>query len=274
VSDETWRTVHARLSRIKSQLNAAGHGRSRRSRDIDSKYLLSGFARCAKCGGTLSALSRNGGRSRFYAYGCLAHSKRGATVCANALVKKVERVEAAFIASLCDALRPAVLRALLDEVFAALRPETSAANVSALKKHLHGLDVKIAHLTAGVEEGRALAPLVRQLEVRQAEREELLVSIASAEAVTQREVDRRLIERKVLAQIATWREDLETNGRQVLRDILDGPVHYIPRGDTYLFEGNLRTGDLIAGLVGFPPFVARPGGLKTCGAHFRASPAG
>ena len=32
----------------------------------DWKYLLSGFARCAERGGTLSAISRNGGRSRIY----------------------------------------------------------------------------------------------------------------------------------------------------------------------------------------------------------------
>jgi len=39
----------------------------------DSKYLLSGFGRCAERSGTLSAISRNGGRSPFYACGCLAH---------------------------------------------------------------------------------------------------------------------------------------------------------------------------------------------------------
>jgi hypothetical protein len=126
------------------------------------------------------------------------------------------------------------------------------SNVSALKHELMTLDTKITRLTAAVEEGEALAPLIRQLQTRQTEREALVAAIASAETVHQLRVDRRTIERKVLEQIGRWRDDLLVNGRQVLRDILDGPLFFLAEDGHYRFEGALKTGDLIAGLVGFP----------------------
>lgn len=260
VPEATWSAVHDRLSQIGARLNAESGGSVRRSRDIDSKYLLSGFARCAHCGGSLCALSRNSGRLR--AYGCLAHSKRGANVCANALVLPVDRVEAAVVAALTrDALHPQVVRAILDRIFEALQPDTAATTVAALKQDLRALDSKISNLTVAVESGAALAPLVAQLQIRQAERERLLASIASAETRSHLQVDRQTIERDVLAELAEWRRDLAANGRHVLREALIGPLRFTQDGKKYRFEGTLRTGDLIAGLIGQSTFMASPRGF-------------
>jgi hypothetical protein len=44
-------------------------------------------------GGTLSVVSRCHGRKRAYFYGCLAHAKRGATVCDNAIDVDRQAVE-------------------------------------------------------------------------------------------------------------------------------------------------------------------------------------
>ena len=195
----------------------------------------------------------------------LAHSKRGKTVCTNA---PVDLMEAGFLAELMKRLRPAVVRELLDEVFAAIKPQQATANVTALKHDLATLDTKIARLTAAVEQGAALAPLILQLQVRQAEREVLIASIASAETIQHLHADRRVVERKVLEQLQTWRDDLLVNTRQVLRDLLDGPLFFTAEDGVYKFEGTLKTGDLIAGLVGFPPFVARPAGLEPATSWF------
>ena len=53
VSDDAWDAAHARLRGIRARLETAQGSRPGIRRDIDSKYLLSGFARCATCGGTL-----------------------------------------------------------------------------------------------------------------------------------------------------------------------------------------------------------------------------
>jgi len=99
VSDRLWDAVHKRLRATNAVLAKSGV-QVRRRRDIDSEYWLSGFARCATCGGTLSVLSRSHGKRRLYMYGCLAHAKRGKTICDNALVLPVERVDSAVLAKL------------------------------------------------------------------------------------------------------------------------------------------------------------------------------
>ena len=250
MSDKAWQAAHARL-RGRQRKNVPARGRRR---DIDSKYLLSGFARCATCGGTLSVLSRSHGQQRAFFYGCLAHAKRGDTVCDNALVLPIERVDRAVQATLTkDVLRPAVVRALIDGVFQALQPKRVTANVGALRSDLRALDKKIANLTEAVEDGKAVAPLVAKLQARQTERDELLAAIGAAEAVRQITVDRSTVERRVLEQVTTWQALLTANvadARQALREVLDGPMQFAPDGKAYRFSGNDQRGKLVAGMVG------------------------
>ncbi len=69
VSDDVWNAVHARLDGVrKRQRHVAGNVGYRR--DVESKYLLSGFARCAVCGVSFYPLSRSHGKRRAYFYGC------------------------------------------------------------------------------------------------------------------------------------------------------------------------------------------------------------
>ncbi|HSL21511.1 MAG TPA: hypothetical protein VK886_08245 [Vicinamibacterales bacterium] len=142
-----------------------------------------------------------------------------------------------------DTLRPAVARAIIDAVFEALQPNALTANVATLRSDLRALDKKIANLTEAIEEGgAAVAPLVQQLSTRQKEREGLLIALASAEA-----------------PLEHWRKLLTANvedGRQLLREVLEGPLRFTPEQRTYRFEGDVATGRSVAGLVGVPPCVA------------------
>jgi hypothetical protein len=77
--------------------------------------------------------------------------------------------------------------------------------------------------------------------------------------VNQIHADRGEVERKVQPQVAKWRALVETavvsDGRQLLNEMLEGPLRFTPEGRTYRFVGPLTTGRLIAGMV-FPPSVA------------------
>jgi hypothetical protein len=217
----------------------------------------SGFARCERCGGTLATMSRRTtGRQRMFLYGCLAHHKRGTTVCENALVKPIATVDAAVQSKLVgDVLRPAIVRAVLDGVFAALQPKTVAKSVRALRQDL----------TAAIEHGDALAPIVAKLGARQAEREALLAEIGAADAMQNLTVDRKAIERQALAKVAEWRRLLDgdiAERRQFLREILDGPIYFTPEGNTYRFEGMDRRGRLITDLVTGSTFSGVPTGIR------------
>ena len=261
VSDDLWNAVHARLGARRQFVRGQA---VRPGRDIESKYLLSGFARCGTCGGAMVAMSRRRtGQPRALFYGCSAHQKRGPLVCDNALVLPIDRVNDAVLTALVrKVLRPAVAMAIMDEVFKALRPTARAASVVSLKSELRVLDAKIANLTAAIEQGAAVGPIVAKLQERQAEREALLTTLGAAQASEQLQVDRQTIERKVLAQLATWRTQLTTDARQALREVLSGPVRLTPTGEQYHFEGNTTTGSFIAGLIGAFNLYGVPSGIR------------
>ena len=79
-------------------------------------------------------------------------------------------------------------------------------------------------------------------------------------------VNRYEVERQVMNQLKRWRDLLAAkdtaSGRQLLREVLDGPLLFHAEGDGYKFTGKLRTGELIAGLAGLPPLVASPTGFE------------
>jgi hypothetical protein len=61
-------------------LKVTGGRFGKRVRDVESNYLLTGFARCDTCGGALGVISRRTtGTKRSCCYGCITYDKRGAT---------------------------------------------------------------------------------------------------------------------------------------------------------------------------------------------------
>ena len=206
---------------------------------------------------------RTTGKKRAFYYACLKHHKSGA--CENGLVKPIECVDAAVSAKLStDVLRPAMVKFILDGVFDALQPKSVATNVATLNKNLKALDLKIARLTASIEDGAALGPIVAKLRERQVEREGLVTEIGAADAMANLTLDRKRIEQQVLADVANWRELLNgdvTERRRVLREILDGPIYFTPEGTTYQFEGSDRRGRLIADRIAGSTFCGVPTGI-------------
>ena len=234
-------------------------------RDVESRHLLSGFAKCATCGGALSVVSRAHGARRAFFYGCLAYHKRGPAVCTNSLVLPVAAVEQAVLRAFGGTmLRPAVVQAVLDGVFAMLEPDRQAEAVSSLRAELRQADQAIQRLTSAIEAGGALGPLLQQLRARLTEQEALQRTLA--QRAQERSVDRADVERQVLCEVERWRvlltnEHVE-DGRQFLREVLEGPLVFRPEGRMYRFDGPVTFGKAIEGLV-LPPWVASPTGLAT-----------
>ena len=125
VSDVLWTAARDRLIGIKAKLMVSSQGRiGRRTRDVESAHLLTGFARCAVCGASFYPLSRSHGQQRAFFYGCSANHKRGQAVCGNGYVMRKERIDDAVLKALAgDTLRPVVVSAVLDGVMDALRPQ-------------------------------------------------------------------------------------------------------------------------------------------------------
>ena len=275
VPEELWQSAHTRLQGISEHLMKASGGRiGARRHDIESRFLLSGFARCAVCGGAFFPISRSHGQERAFFYGCSAYHKRGTSVCGNGLVKRIEHIDEAVLGTLGgEVLRPAVVMAILDGVFEAMSPMTRADDVEVLRAELSGIDREIARLTNGIAEGGALTPLLEALKGRQRRRDELVTAIAARESFDVQRFDRKAIEAKVSQYVKGWRALLTSrveDGRQLLREVLAGPLRFTPERKTYRFEGEAALGRLIAGMVGVAPFVASPTALNLGAVEVRA----
>ncbi len=263
MTDEQWEAAHTRLQQSRITMTTDIGQRALVRRDYESKDLLTGFVRCATCGGSITVVSRQHGQQRVYFYGCLTNWKRGAPVCANDLVLPIDRVNEAVLKAIGgDVLRPAVVTAIIDGFLEQLLPANVETRADDLRRELRALDAKIAHLAAGVEQGGPLASLVALLTARQAERDALLAALGAAEALHQIQRDRTAIEAEVQAQVGTWRALLNgstVDARQMLREVLEAPLRFERDGKTYRFSGPVATGKLIAGVV-LPTKGASPRG--------------
>lgn len=203
VSAAAWDAAYRRLDGIRTHLEQASGGRSgRRQRDIESRYLLSGFARCAVCGGSVGVLDRR-------QYGCIAYHKRGTTVCRNAVKLPVATLDEAVLTKLrVDVLRPAAVLALIDGVLKELAPTTLARDLTRHKREFATLDREIAHLAEAIAQGGHLTPLLDALKTRQDRRATVMTAIEMQKAIDVTRVDRATVTKTVRASVEAWRTTL------------------------------------------------------------------
>ena len=94
-----------------------------------------------------------------------------------------------------------------------------------------------------------VATLLEALQTRQRRRDEL-IGIMESIAPTGHKADVRAIEMAVRDKLAVWRSLLTRqtqDGRQLLREILEGPIRFMPDGEMYRFHGKAALGKLLAG---------------------------
>lgn len=265
VSDELWDAAHARSAERQAKYGMTG----RRHLDIESRYLLSGLARCNICGGGLAAHSRRHGGQRVHFYGCTSHWKRGAAVCSNNLVGRMDAIDAEVIATLQDDVcRPTVIEEAVRLALDAFAPERQEASREARAAELATVRQECERLAEAIGRGGPLEALLARLAERQAQREALEREIATL-AIKRPHVDLRPLEARLRDKLADWRGLLQRNvreGRAVLRALLVGPLRFTPivteqrRG--YKFEGAIALDRLLVGVVDLPTKVASPTGFE------------
>lgn len=251
VDDALWYTAQTRLDGIRTVLGTTG--RRHRYRDADSAYLLSGFARCATCGGALCVTNKR-------AYTCAANHRCGARVCPTALRKRTAIVDEAVLAELDRHLRPrSVLRGLLDVVQDHRSPRARASSLDRTRAALHTVEREIANLTRAITVGGDLDSLVGELKAREARRRDLTAALAAA-ASDATPVDQKAIEQIVREHLDRWRHLLDLaqqrhvdKGRELFRAVFVGPLRFTAaEDDAYHFEGDLGLGRLLEGTAGGP----------------------
>lgn len=280
VPEPLWLTVQARLAGIRGRLALSSGGRiGQRARDIDSHYLLPGFARCGVCGGAMCAMSRSHGGARAFFYGCMAHHKRGAAVCANATVVRMDHVDRSVLEKIGgEVLRPEIVEAVLDGVYAESSQESPLKDARRLRDELATVErEKTARLADAIARGGRIDVLLTALRERQTRRDELTQLLSQIGAVPAAVPDRRTLERRVRRKLEEWRSLLTRHvqdGRQLFREVLEGPIRFWPVENerAFRFEGRADLTELFAGVAG-ATFVASP--TSDAGAVFTgAAPVG
>ena len=110
VSEDLWQAAHRRLDSARELYAMGGRATDRPDQE---KYLLSRIARCATCGGSLVAFTRDykkgGQRGRFY--GCNFNHKRGAKVCPNRVLIRQDKLDQVVLDAIAEALDERLLGA-------------------------------------------------------------------------------------------------------------------------------------------------------------------
>jgi hypothetical protein len=129
VSDALWNAAHARLTAFRAaylrSTNGQLHGRP--TAGVESRYLLTGLATCAVCGGGMIVKSRDYGSRRKLAYTCAYHHQRGRSVCDNGLEVPMVATDHEVLSTIeTGVLHPAGVDATIRKALDALRPSADA----------------------------------------------------------------------------------------------------------------------------------------------------
>lgn len=219
IDDDLWHRAQA-----SSHL---GHVRSGRA----PRHLLSGFARCARCGGPMVTSSKRHGKVDIKTYLCAWARDRGPTVCTSSLRRPVEELDDAITAW----LREHVLDdSFVGEVLGTVRRQMEALATApdpreALESELRRTEIEIERLGDAIARCDAGVPdaLVRKVNERHARARELRTQIHSTRADLPSPARWEAIEADARERLADLREMFGrclAESRNVLAALLTEPL--------------------------------------------------
>lgn len=226
-------------------------------------YLLTGFASCNVCQGSIYLRKRTSYRRpepQTY-YGCMWHHLRGARSCTNGLTIDMVRADQAVLGAFDrDVFSPELLR---DAVARALELDQAGGGGDdqreALEQRRRRLDQEIGRLTGALAQGAALASVLDALKARERERAETLAKLEHLEGLGRlsRRLEGRELRRALEERLADWQGLLRRRpieARPILRRLIEGRRLFTPRatpeGRFYEITGKASYGRLLGGLVG------------------------
>jgi site-specific DNA recombinase len=270
IVDETlWARAHDRLDGVRQAYLRATSGKlwGRPSSGIESKYLLTGFAVCTACGGSLHVRTRSHGRRRAAFYGCTSYHLRGRAVCTNALELPMDDTNTAVITGHEEELlHPDAIALGLTQALATLTAPAEPREdlLRQVRTELADVDARIGRLTEAIQLGGALAPLVADLKTLTKRREQLVARSNGASGQRIEIADLLALEVELRGYLAQWTEMLHRHAqqaRQMLRKLIDGRILVHPRDGEAELEFRCNLGRLIARLV-VPKAMVAPTGFE------------
>lgn len=197
----------------------------------------------------------------------MTYQQRGLSVCANNTSVPRADVDRSVLTTVEDAvLRPEVIRAVVEEALARLRPNAERGGERERLQHaLADVARELANLGAGIATAGPLPSLLAQMQEREHQHARLQQDLAGLDRVAQvASLDLARLEREVRTVLADWLGLLTKHvaqARQILRKVIDGRLRFRPEGRGFVFEGTGRLEPILSGTV-LPKAVVAPTGFE------------
>ncbi|MCS6285873.1 MAG: recombinase family protein [Nitrospira sp.] len=223
IERDIWESVQARLAKSK------GKGRSA-FRDLDSKYLLTGMARCAHCGGPMTIVGQDYHRQKGRFYGCSYYKTRGSSICKNSLLVEQEYLDQIVLKSLHEAVAEEMIKVAVEKALAKHRAGEGAKldRQTSIERELSLINAKQNHLVDRIAAGDKNRSIIDRLNEEEARREALLrelQQLATADQVDS--LDEARLKREMKARFSDLRGLLNrhvSSARRLLRVLMEHPL--------------------------------------------------
>lgn len=223
VPPDLWDTVQARVSKTKGTGRAA-------FRDQDSKYLLTGMARCAHCGGPMTIVGQDYHRRKGRFYGCSYYKTRGSSICKNSLLVEQEFLDQIVLKSLHEALTEDMVKVAVEKALVKHRAGEGAKldRRTDIERELSLVEAYETNLVDAIAKGQSMDPLLAKLKAEEARKKDLvreLEQLATVDQVTS--LDDARLKRELKARLADTKALLGRHiagSRRLLRTLLEHPL--------------------------------------------------
>jgi hypothetical protein len=237
IPEDLWRAAQNRRARARQRFARTPGGtllRRPSCEDFESPYLLSGLARCARCGGALVAMTRSHGSTRATFYGCAYHHKRGRTICANGLQIRQEILDRAVLDAHVTVLTPRLIEDAVTEACVRIQREADQGldRRTRIDQERSEVDARIRHLVDAVKRGLGTDALLHELQAEEARKETLVRQRSGLDALARvGSLDARRVAGDLAAIARNVKRVLTTHvsqARQMVRQLLEGRIECEP----------------------------------------------
>ncbi len=223
IERDIWETVQVRLAKSKSK------GRSV-VRDQESKYLLTGMARCAHCGGPMTIVGQDYHRRKGRFYGCSYYKTRGSSICKNSLLVEQEYLDQIVLKSLHEAIAEEMIKVAVEKALAKHRAgEGKKLDRKAdIQRELSLIEAYEGNLVDAIGKGQPMDPLLAKLRAEETRKKDLIRELDQLTAGDQiASLDEARLKRELKARFADLSGLLDrhiSSARRLLRVLMEHPL--------------------------------------------------
>lgn len=222
ISADVWDSVQARLARTKDRTRP-------QPRDIETKYLLTGMARCAHCGGPMMVVGPGTSRRQGRYYACAYHKKRGSRICKNSMLAEQELLDKVLLRSVADVLHEQVLDQAIEHALIQLRGQhhTQLDRRTQIERELSLIEATKKRLVDAIARGEHMAPLVARLDSEESRKKDLIAELDRLDHIGPTELDVARLKREMKARLADMQTLLSAHvseARKLLRLLFEEPI--------------------------------------------------